>query len=480
VAGAGPESYRLERRVAAFVAEREVLKPAEHVLLMLSGGADSMALLAMLPFIDGRLRFGLRASALHVDYAMRGADSDRDRELVERACASAGVPLVVVRLRRSAAGPSFQARARDLRYGHARETAALLECDAVVTAHNRDDQAETVLYRLTKYASPRGLAGMRPREGRLARPLLCLGAAEIRKYCHARGLEYGEDVSNALPVYSRNALRLQVLPALEALNPRVAETLADTAAMSAAEQDVLAEVVASALARVASSPQVGDLAALRLAALAAEPPALRALVVHDAVRGALGGRALVPRRVVEAVLKLCVRRDGGGRVALTGGLEVVRDGGALRIRRRAVGTGCEAAAIAGADLVAAGAAGVALGVAGRAFRAWLVRGPHLDAVPGTACVGLAAPPARLALRRPGRGERFEPLGLGHGTTVARFLAGAGVPAPARSAALVLEVDGASAWVGFTARDGRWTGRVAQGFRVHESSRCTVHVVQEGP
>ena len=109
-----------------------------------------------------------------------------------------------------------------------------------MTAHNRDDQAETILYRLAKYASPRGLAGMRPRDGDLARPLLCLGSGEIRDYCRAGGIEYGEDVTNAAPLYARNVLRLEVLPRLEALNPRVAETLAATAEQAAAEAEVLA------------------------------------------------------------------------------------------------------------------------------------------------------------------------------------------------------------------------------------------------
>ena len=192
MAGADAAGFRLERRVAAYVAREAVLRPAEHVLLMLSGGADSMALLSLLPRVDARLGLQLRLSALHVDYGARGADSDRDREIVARACVEAGVPLHVVRLQQRLRGVAFQARARALRYDCARELAAADGCGVVVSAHNRDDQAETVLYRLTKYASPRGLVGMRPRTGGLARPLLCLGAAEIREHCGARGIEYGE------------------------------------------------------------------------------------------------------------------------------------------------------------------------------------------------------------------------------------------------------------------------------------------------
>ena len=218
--------YRLERRVTAFVGEQAVLHPGERAMLMLSGGADSMALLAIVRNAARRLGLGLDLAALHVDYATRGADSVRDADIVARACNAAGVPLHVVRLERRLSGGDFQARARELRYREARALAEAHGYDAIVTAHNRDDQAETVLYQLTKYATPRALAGMRPREGRLARPLLCLGATEIREYCRAAGIEYGEDVTNARPVYARNRLRLEVLPLLRAVNPRVVETLA--------------------------------------------------------------------------------------------------------------------------------------------------------------------------------------------------------------------------------------------------------------
>ena len=134
-----------------------------------------MALLSLLRATDRRLGLGLTLAALHVDYGLRGAESDRDRRIVERACAAAGLPLHVERLAGELKGPDFQSRAREVRYRLARGLAAEKGCDVLVTAHNRDDQAETVLYRLVKYASPRGLAGMRPRDGDVARPLLGLG-----------------------------------------------------------------------------------------------------------------------------------------------------------------------------------------------------------------------------------------------------------------------------------------------------------------
>ncbi len=249
-----PLCFRLERRVGVFVAEHHVLHPAERAVLMLSGGPDSMALFAIVAALERRLGLGLELLAVHVDYRARGAQSDRDRELVEGACAAAGVPLHVRRLEHPLRGAGFQARARDLRYRYAREVAAREGASAIVTGHNRDDQAETVLYRLAKYASPRGLAGMRPRDGDVARPLLCAGAAELRAYCAAAAIAFGDDASNASAAYARNVLRHEVMPRLEVLNPRLAETLAAAALQAAAEGDVLAAAVAQARRRVAVDP----------------------------------------------------------------------------------------------------------------------------------------------------------------------------------------------------------------------------------
>jgi tRNA(Ile)-lysidine synthase len=372
------------------------------------------------------------------------------------------------------------------RYGRARELAAEHGYDVLVSAHNRDDQAETVLYRLAKYASPRGLAGMRPRDRDVARPLLCLGSIEIRDYCRAAGIEYGEDVTNAAPVYARNVLRLEVLPRLEALNPRVAQTLAAGAEQAAAEAEVLAAAADESRGRVTRPASPGELAALDLAALAAEPPALRALVLHELLREAMGGDALVERRLVEALQRLATRADDAGRVSLGRGLEAVRGAGLLRIRPVGPVHACAPAAVTGAALADAGDSGVGVTFCGHAWRLRLLPGAAFDrraALAGEAFAGLCGLPRRVTLRHPRRGERFAPLGLGRETTVARYLAAARVPTDLRPLVPVLDVDAHAAWVGHAAAGlasglAPAPGRVAQGYRVAQSSVLTLHVVRE--
>ena len=486
-----PLCLRLERRVATFVAAHEVFRPAEGAVLMLSGGPDSMALLSVARAVDRRLGLGLALAAVHVDYRARGEHSDRDRALVEDACAAAGVPLHVLRLERPLTGAAFQARARDVRYRFAREVLERERAAVLVTGHNRDDQAETVLYRLAKYASPRGLQGMRPRGGDVARPLLCLGAAEVREYCAAAGIAWGEDASNERPAYARNALRLQVMPRLRELNPRLSETLAAAALQAAAEAEVLAAAVAEARGRAAVDAGPDGVAALDAAALAAEPPALRALVLHGLAVEVFGGHALVERRLVEALLALAARPRG--RVSLGRGFEAARVGGVLVVRPAAVPHVCPPVTLMGDDDVLAGddrtsgRDGLALaGPVSAAFcdrrvtlaprpGAVFERGP---AAAGEGFAGLAAAPARVLVRHPRRAERFAPAGLGGETTVARFLAAARVPPEERRRAVVLELDGATAWLAFRGPGGRLTARVAQPFLVDESTVCTLHVKLE--
>lgn len=466
----------LERRFCDFVASRGVLRAGERPLLLLSGGADSMCLLHLLPIADRRLALGLGVAALHVDYGLRGGASDRDREIVEEACAAAGLPLHVERLEGSLRGPNFQARAREHRYRLAGELAGRFGYGPLTTAHNRDDQAETVLYRLVKYASPLGLAGMRPREDGLARPLLALGADEIRAYCEAEGIVYGVDASNLRPLYARNVLRLEVLPALARLNPHVAETLAGNAAIAAAEREIVEAALDAAWSRVAAALGPGELAAVDLAELAVQPPALRSLCLWKAAGAGLDEGAFVPRRQVAALEALAQRREEAGRVALRGGREAVRERDRLVVRRRAAGHQCPPVSLA----LAQGPSPPVV-VCGRRLRFELLGGAHAPSTPpdeSYVALGFDAPPRRAVVRHPRRGERFTPFGRAAATTLARFLAAAGCPAAERRRALVLEVDGAFAAVAFVDREGVRRSRVAQERTVTQSTGWTLGVALE--
>ena len=181
----------------------------EPLLVMLSGGADSVCLL------DIAVKLGARASALHVNYGLRGEDADADADLCGELCGRLGVPLRLERVALSADGGNLQARARDARY----ELAERLAERDYAAAHTLSDQAETVLYRLASSPGRRSLMAMAPRRGRLVRPLLAATRAETREHCRAAGLAWREDATNADPRFARSRVRHEVLPVLEELAP---------------------------------------------------------------------------------------------------------------------------------------------------------------------------------------------------------------------------------------------------------------------
>ncbi len=466
----------VRRRVTASLAGGDTLRPGERALLMLSGGADSMALLDLVRHADRTLGLGLVLAALHVDYATRGDDSARDRRIVEDACRALGLPLHVVRLPRKPGGAGFQERAREIRYDAARAVVARGEADVIVTAHNRDDQAETVLYRLAKYASPGSLRAMRPREGDLARPLLGVAAGELRGYCADLGILYGEDVSNAKSDYARNLLRHEVLPVLERLNPRVTETLAAAADLAADEREVLdaaldeswgrVAVPATSAARAADRHESSSDAAIDVTRLSAEPAALRALCLRRLARAALGDDALIDRRLLASLARLAAGTEGSRTVSLAQGFEAVRAYDMLTVRKRVGRHACPPAALA---------PGSSTLFCERRFRAELLPGAVFETTAGEAWLGLAERPASgplVVLRHPRRGERMRPFGLAHNVLLSGLFSAAKVPMAERRRAVVAELAGEVAWV--------WPGRSSESFRVSKGTPYTLHIYEEEP
>lgn len=184
---------------------------AESLVVGVSGGVDSMVLLDLLL----RSRFASAVRVVHVNYGMRGEASDLDEALVVSFCEAKGVPVEVARFE-GGGGGGFQAEARRFRYRVFERVGG-----RVVLAHHADDQAEQVVIASLRAADPRALGGMRrvSHGGRRLRPLLGVGKAEIRAWAAAHDTPFREDGSNGDPKYLRNAVRLGVLPAMEAARP---------------------------------------------------------------------------------------------------------------------------------------------------------------------------------------------------------------------------------------------------------------------
>jgi tRNA(Ile)-lysidine synthase len=207
---------RLRRAVAVALDRHAVLLPGESVLVACSGGADSSAMLDALARLAPPR--SLRLHVAHVDHGMREGSS-AEAEPVRAAALARGLPFTELTVTVASSGSSLQDRARDARHAALETLADNLGASAIAIAHTADDQAETVLMRALGGATPRALAAMGERRGRLARPLLRVWRADVVAYCLALGLEVLDDPSNADPRFLRTRVRLELIPALERVFP---------------------------------------------------------------------------------------------------------------------------------------------------------------------------------------------------------------------------------------------------------------------
>ena len=297
------------------VAESGLLPAGEPVLVLLSGGRDSVCLLD----VAVRLAGPGQVAALHCNYGLRD-DAGDDEAHCAALCADLGVELHVRRPRRPEAGGgagNLQAWARDERYGAA-AALALRRGGAIAAGHTASDQVETVLYRLAASPGRRALLGMAARDGRLVRPLLGCTREETAAHCIARGLAWREDASNDALAFARNRVRHALLPALRAIHPAADANVLRTLELLRDEAAVLDAVLDAALAEAGDPPAA--------AALRALPPALRRLGLQRLADRAAGGRAPSVGHRTDEVLALAE----GGALDVGGGLRAQVRGGAVR------------------------------------------------------------------------------------------------------------------------------------------------------
>jgi tRNA(Ile)-lysidine synthase len=324
----------LAARVGQALREAQTPFRGETLVLALSGGADSMALLDALALLRGPR--GFRLVAAHLDHRLRPG-SEKDADFCSQACAALGVPLRAgaadVRARAARERGGLEQAARRERYAFLRSLREAEQAAAIALAHTRDDQAETLLLRLLRGAGPLGLSAMRQRSGDLLRPMLDVSRAEVIEHLRSRGLAWIEDPSNADPAHRRNRVRHELLPYLEErFNPRAREVLARTAGLLAEVAAHLRSEADALLERIAR--EEGGTLVLERAGLAQASSALARAALHQALaRG--GCRGQVTADQVERLLRLARSATSGRRLPLPGerGAHVTRD--EVRIEGRA-------------------------------------------------------------------------------------------------------------------------------------------------
>ena len=213
--------------VRKYIDQNQLLTKKELVIVGISGGADSAALLHML------VSMGYQCIAAHCNFKLRGEESDRDELFTDNYTQILQVPLrtIVFETKQYALNNhlSIEMAARELRYAWFEELRKEYNAQAIAVAHHRDDSIETLLINLTRGSGLCGLTGIRPRNGYVVRPLLPLSREDVFSYIDSNKLSYVTDSTNSSDIYTRNFIRLKVLPLLAQINPSIKASLARTA-----------------------------------------------------------------------------------------------------------------------------------------------------------------------------------------------------------------------------------------------------------
>lgn len=232
-------------KVATFIKRQNLLDIDKKHLVALSGGADSVALLLLLR------RLGYTVEAVHCNFHLRGAESNRDEQFVCSLCEKESVIVHLAHFDTKAYAElhqvSIEMAARELRYRYFEQLRQDISAEEVCVAHHQDDAVETLLMNLIRGTGIHGLTGIRPRNGHIVRPLLCVSRGEIVAYLNTVGQPYVTDSSNLVPDIVRNKLRLQVLPLLKEINPAASANIAKTAHRMAEVEQVFDLSVQTAL-----------------------------------------------------------------------------------------------------------------------------------------------------------------------------------------------------------------------------------------
>ncbi len=460
----------LSRRVVHTIRRHELLTRGGRVLVALSGGPDSVALVHLLLELQtgGELTV---AGLAHFNHRLRGADADDDERFCREMAAALGLPIEVgsgdVRAAAASTGRSIEDAARELRYQFLEEAAVRLTADAVAVGHSLDDQAETFLLRLLRGAGPRGLSGILPRSGRVIRPLIDIPRADLRRYAVDRSLSWRDDASNADLAIPRNRVRHELIPYLEReFSPGISRVLAREAAIARDDERRLHEEAidfASSIVLITTGGKIEvDAPALR-----SLHPALAARVARQALAVLASGR-FIGFDHVNRLLDLAAGADGDaadlpGQRAVRRGRVVVL--GAPLPRGKRPRGGVE------------NSFRIPLSIPGEVTldtQGWAVSAERVEpsgGTPGSARgrqVTIAEEPLTfpLAIRSRQRGDRFRPLGLAHRKKLQDFLVDRKIPRESRdSLPLVVDAQDRIVWV---------VGEsVAEDFRVTEPPRGVI-------
>jgi tRNA(Ile)-lysidine synthase len=326
---------KLLTKVRKTIRKNDMLRKGDHVLVGLSGGADSVALLAVLNRLCPAC--GVALTAAHFNHKTRASESDRDEAFVRTLCKSVGVDLICGSLKNAKRqrGISMEDFLRRKRYGFLEKARLKAGATRIALGHHQGDQAETVLMNVIRGAGLNGLSGIPPvrHEGTFIRPLIDCSRLEIVDYLAAEGLTFVDDSSNTDERFLRNRIRFSLMPELEKqFNPAIAETLCRLADVIRTENDYMREQTQIRLSRWREGRDQDNPLEVPIGELTSLHPALQRRAILEIARDLSAEDAAIGLEHVKAVLDMAGGANPGGSLDLPGGLRVGRTYDLLEFR----------------------------------------------------------------------------------------------------------------------------------------------------
>ncbi len=478
-----------EKKLACFAEANELFSSAEKILLAVSGGADSTALLYAMHALKAAKVFSAELLCAHINHQLRGAEADLDEEFVAARAAGLNLAVTTQRLdvRRHARDNklSIETAARNLRIRALADIAQAGRCDRIATAHQKNDNAETILHRLGRGTGFQGLGGIWPvrafaDETIFIRPLLCVSRDEIIAYLQQRNLTWRRDHTNADCTYRRNYIRHRLLPALQrdCTGPLV-DQLSELARRARGFARLVSRRADELWPSLAEHTDERTLLKLKAFETATTP--VKVELVRRSLTAIGCGQRHLTQRHYERIVQLAGRNVGGVKIELPGGFVVQREYANLifaRPERKVRGEGVPPLFVAGASRPCSWRGRLALvrgdgrtvesvelKIPGRTrFGGYLIEASISDAdnlckksqianrksqIPGSGGaeyfdLDKVAPPVSVRFRQ--AGDRFVPLGLSGEKKLGKFLTDQRIPQRIRTRVLVVTDTEKIIWV----------------------------------
>ncbi len=442
----------------------DLLKKGDRVVVALSGGPDSVALLYGLLAIKSE--FDLKLYVAHLNHKLRGAESDEDERFARRLSSRLKLKFfckrVDVKKEAKRKRVNLEEAAREIRYRYLERLANQIKANKIAVGHQADDQAETFLMRLLRGTGGAGLSGIRPKRGKIIRPLIQIKREKVERFLKANDIAYRLDSSNYLTNYFRNKIRLKLLPEIrEEFNPKIVESLNRTADIISHQQEFVEKRCQQILKRI--SKERRNKIVLEVKKFGRYDVTLQREMIRWCVKQLKGDLNRLNFQSVDRGLNLIEQKKSGAKIKLVDEIWLEISGGDLVFYRREKKKSDHLLTLPGETNLKDWGLKISSEVLpGKSVKKNLF---HQDQYTAFLDWERLKGPFRLRPRR--RGDKFKPLGMKGTKSVADFLIDAKIPRHLREDVPILTSKGKIAWVvGY---------RISEGFKVTPKTKKVLKI-----